>query len=83
MPKMNGIELLLLIKENEKLNNIPVFMLSTSCSEKELAKINLLGATMLQKQSQFKMNVGMLRSLIKAKPVAPLRSPLVRQINPI
>ena len=69
MPKMNGIELLVLIKENEKLNNIPVYMLSTSCTQSEQAKINLLGATLLQKQSQFEMNISMLSSIIKAQPV--------------
>ena len=47
MPKMNGIELLVLIKENERLNNIPVYMLSTSCTESQKAKINSLGATLL------------------------------------
>lgn len=65
MPKMSGIELLMLIKKDERLKDIPVFMLSTSCSPSELAKINLLGATLLQKQSQFALYVKMIRSIIK------------------
>lgn len=69
MPKMNGIELLVLIKKNERLSNIPVYMLSTSYTESQKAKINSLGATLLAKQSQFKMNIGMLSSIIKAQPV--------------
>jgi CheY-like chemotaxis protein len=62
---MNGIELLSLIKKNDRLKNIPVYVLSTSCSQRERAEINLLGAIMLEKQSQFEMNIKMLRSIIK------------------
>ena len=69
MPKMTGIELLVLIKKNERLKKIPIYMLSTSCSESELEKIDSLGATMIQKQSQFSLNIQMLRSIIKPKPV--------------
>src|SRR5688500_18894924 len=69
MPKMTGLELLLLIRKDERLKNIPIYMLSTSCSEHELAKIILLGATLLQKQNQFELNIQMLRSIIKGKPI--------------
>ncbi|HEX6224729.1 MAG TPA: response regulator [Chryseolinea sp.] len=69
MPKMTGIELLVLIKKNKELKNIPVYMLSTSCSESELDKITSLGATMIQKQSQFSLNIQMLRSIIHPAPV--------------
>src|SRR5690606_36082307 len=65
MPKMTGIELLVLIKKDERLKDIPVYMLSTSCSPSERARINLLGGTLLQKQSQFAFAVLMLRSIIK------------------
>jgi CheY-like chemotaxis protein len=65
MPKMSGIELLVLIKKDERLKDIPVYILSTSCSPNELAKINLLGGTSLQKQSLFALTVQMLRSVIK------------------
>ena len=64
MPKMTGIELRVLIKNDERLKDIPVHMLSTSCSPNELAKINLLGGTLLQKQSQSALTVQMLRSVI-------------------
>lgn len=72
MPKMNGIEFLTLIKKSELFNEIPVYMLSTSCSQSEKAKIILLGAQMLEKQSQFKMNISMLSSIIKTRPVVKL-----------
>lgn len=65
MPKMSGIELLVMIKKDERLKDIPVYMLSTSCSPNEIARINLLGGTLLQKQSQFALTVQMLRSVIK------------------
>ena len=64
MPKMTGIELRVLIKNDERPKDIPVHMLSTSCSPNELAKINLLGGTLLQKQSQSALTVQMLRSVI-------------------
>lgn len=65
MPKMTGIELLLLIKKDERLKNIPVYILSTSCSQNENAKIIFLGGRLLQKQSQFASYVEMLRAIIK------------------
>ncbi len=64
MPKMTGIELLVLIKNDERLKDIPVYLLSTSCSPNELEKINSLGGTLLQKQTQFAQTVEMLRSIM-------------------
>lgn len=70
MPKMTGIELLHLIKKDERLNKIPVYMLSTSCSPKELERINLLGSTLIQKQSRFALSIQMLKSIIvNANPI--------------
>lgn len=37
MPKMNGIEVLEFIKNNDRLKKIPVVMLTTSCSETDIA----------------------------------------------
>jgi CheY-like chemotaxis protein len=65
MPKMTGIELLALIKKNQRLKHTPVYVLSTSCSESEKAEINLLGAMLLEKQSRFEMTIKMLRSILK------------------
>ena len=49
MPKMNGIELLLLIKKSEQ--------------------INLLGSSMIQKQSQLALSIKMMKSIIQATPI--------------
>lgn len=71
MPKMNGLELLSLIKKNDRLKNTPVYVLSTSCSQREKAEINLLGSVLLEKQFQFETNIRMLRSIIKPESVIP------------
>jgi len=65
MPKMNGIELLSLIKKNDRLKNTPVYVLSTSCSQREKAEVDLLGAILLEKQTRFEMTIKMLSSIIK------------------
>jgi CheY-like chemotaxis protein len=64
MPKLNGIELLRLIKKDKRLQNIPVFMLSTSFSQSDMQTIRLLGATLLQKQHRFHSNIEMLSSIV-------------------
>jgi CheY-like chemotaxis protein len=71
MPKMTGIELLLMIKKDKRLDNIPVYMLSTSYSQRDIATISLLGAKVLQKQSQFQSNIDMLNFIIKPNAFAP------------
>jgi len=45
MPKMDGISLLKLIKENEKFRHIPVIMVSTSKLESEIENCYRLGAS--------------------------------------
>jgi CheY-like chemotaxis protein len=64
MPKMDGIALLKAIKEDKRLNQIPVCMLSTACNEKEIADINSLGAKYIQKQNDFGKTVSMLSSIL-------------------
>ena len=44
MPKVNGIELLLSLKENIKTKNIPIVILSTSRNEIDREKVLKLGA---------------------------------------
>ncbi len=65
MPKMNGIELLSLIKKNDRLKSTPVYVLSTSYSRREEAEINSLGAILLEKQTRFERTIKMLSSIIK------------------
>ena len=43
MPKMNGIELLKIIKNDEALRNIPVVVLTTSQAEDDIAESFKLG----------------------------------------
>jgi CheY-like chemotaxis protein len=64
MPKVSGLELLVMIKDDKRLDKIPVYILSTSCSPRETAKINLLGGKLLQKQSRFSENVKMLTAAL-------------------
>jgi CheY-like chemotaxis protein len=65
MPKLNGIELLGLIKADTRFHKIPVYVLSTSCSPDDTNKIHLLGAKLFEKQSNFQTNVRMLTSIIR------------------
>ncbi len=64
MPKLNGIELLGLIKSDKRFDQIPVYLLSTSCSPSDMNKITLLGAKLLTKQSDFQINVRMLAAIL-------------------
>lgn len=43
MPRMDGIEVLEKIRKNEKLKNLPVVMLTSSCEEPDLLKCYNLG----------------------------------------
>jgi CheY-like chemotaxis protein len=64
MPKMNGLELLAIIKKDKGLSQIPVCVFSTACNEKEIASIKALGAKCIQKQSEFQNTVAMLSSIL-------------------
>jgi DNA-binding response OmpR family regulator len=64
MPKMNGMELLVLIKNDKALSQIPIWILSTSCSEKDVDKIRSAGAMYIQKQSEFQKTVAALTSIL-------------------
>ncbi|MBA3972544.1 MAG: response regulator [Bacteroidetes bacterium] len=44
MPLLNGFDVLTFIKNDQKLNKIPVYILSTSMSETQKLKLILLGA---------------------------------------
>jgi CheY-like chemotaxis protein len=45
MPKVNGLEVLRIIKESPELADIPVVMLSSSCEELDLKEAQHLGAS--------------------------------------
>jgi len=64
MPKMDGMELLRVIKKDNRFNRVPVYMLSTSCGENEIVNINSLGATYMEKQCKFADIVSGLSSII-------------------
>ena len=68
MPKMNGMELLEVIREDTRFNHVPVYMLSTTCNEAEISRINSLGAIYIEKQGKFTDIVAGLSSIIYPKP---------------
>jgi len=54
MPKVNGRECLALIKKNDKLNQIPVIIYSTSAEQKDIEQTTKSGAAyFLQKPNRF------------------------------
>ena len=54
MPKMNGKQCLIKIKENKTLRHIPVIMYSTTANKKEMEETNQLGAAFFfQKPNSF------------------------------
>lgn len=64
MPRMNGLELLAILKKDDRLSRIPICMFSTSFSEEEIASINVLGARCIQKQSDFQKTVKVLSTVL-------------------
>jgi CheY-like chemotaxis protein len=54
MPLMDGVALLALIRGNQKLSKVPVYIYSTVNNEKELGQIEMLGAKFIQKNSDYK-----------------------------
>src|SRR6187455_3389163 len=64
MPRMNGLELLAIIKKDKRLSQIPVCMLSTAYSTRDAASIQALGAACILKQSNFNKTVEILSSIL-------------------
>jgi CheY-like chemotaxis protein len=65
MPLMDGIVLLALIKGDQRLSKIPVYIYTTSDNATEIAKVKALGAQYLRKQSDFKALTNLLSSILK------------------
>jgi CheY-like chemotaxis protein len=65
MPLMDGIVLLALIKGDQRLSKIPVYIYSTSDNEIEIAKVRSLGAAYIRKQSNFRNLTQTLSSILK------------------
>ncbi|MEI9921410.1 MAG: response regulator [Bacteroidota bacterium] len=64
MPKMNGLELLEVIRTHNRFKHVPVYFLSTSSNESEISMITSLGAGYLPKQANFERIVADLSSII-------------------
>ena len=61
MPRMGGLEFLKKIKAIEGLQNIPVIVYSSSCSEDEAQKVKQLGASAVY----CKTRIGALKDILK------------------
>jgi len=68
MPKINGKQCLIKIKENKTLQDIPVIMYSTTADKKEMEEINQLGAAFfLQKPNRFDELCNALEKIVNVK----------------
>ena len=65
MPLMDGRSCLKKIRRNEKLSEIRVFMLSSSCNRLEIEECRNLGAHFLRKEISHKRLVEVLKKVIK------------------
>jgi CheY-like chemotaxis protein len=65
MPLMDGIALLALIKANQKHSKIPVYIYSTTSSEKEIEHIKTLGAHFIPKDTDYRSLVKTLKSVLR------------------
>ena len=64
MPKMDGIALLEVMKKDNRFDDVPVYMLSTTSNKNEISNITSLGATFMAKQNRYADIVSGLRSII-------------------
>ncbi|WP_205512328.1 response regulator [Longitalea arenae] len=70
MPRMNGLQFLKEIKQQDGLKNIPVIIYSTSSHPGDIAKTKELGAvSFVTKPSRFAELCNLLQSLIKSQQV--------------
>jgi CheY-like chemotaxis protein len=64
MPLMDGVELLALIKADQRLSKVPVYVYSTTSNQREVEYIHKLGGKFLQKQSDYKLLVTSLHEIL-------------------
>jgi CheY-like chemotaxis protein len=73
MPRMNGLELLAWIRDQDHLRRIPFVMLSSSNSEKDVTAAEGLGAADYQvKPSHLGEFVGLVKGLDELQPLGPV-----------
>jgi CheY-like chemotaxis protein len=65
MPLMDGVELLALIKADQRLSKVPVYVYSTTSNPREVECIHQLGGKFLLKQSSYRQLVTTLHDILK------------------
>lgn len=65
MPLMDGIALLALIKGNNKLSRIPVYVYANTSSEREISYVKKLGGTFIHKSTQYNKLVNSLKGILE------------------
>jgi CheY-like chemotaxis protein len=65
MPVMDGVALLALIKGNQKLSKVPVYVYTNTSNPKEIEHIKNLGAEFIQKKSDCSALVSTLKHVLK------------------
>jgi CheY-like chemotaxis protein len=64
MPKMGGIECLKTLRKDQRLNHVPITILSTTTSYKEIEEVRKLGADFIAKEGKYSKYVTVLKSRI-------------------
>jgi CheY-like chemotaxis protein len=64
MPKMGGIECLKTLRKDNRLAHIPITVLSTTTSSKEIDEVKKLGADFIAKEGKYNKYVKVLKSKI-------------------
>jgi DNA-binding NtrC family response regulator len=65
IPLMDGVGLIALIRGNQRLSKVSVYVCSTTTNEKAIMQIEKLGATFIQKKSDYKALVRTLENIFK------------------
>ena len=69
LPKVNGLEVLAAIRENDRTRNLPVVVLTSSDEERDMGESQRLGATYIRKSVDFTEFREVIRRVIKEWPV--------------
>lgn len=65
MPLMDGIALLALIKGDKELSRIPVYVYSSTSSDREISYVTKLGGQFVHKATQYKTLVSSLKGILE------------------